>query len=118
MLRGSHSIFAADLDDELITRYRQLDISSTASLYGAGPEKLTAEPRLIEAQVFTEHGDITHCLDQQGAKLQMRPLRAAVDDLSFDYDVKAQSLFLELRLPTGCYVTTLLDHFMSLQDAS
>lgn len=118
MLRGSHSIFAADLDDELTARYRQLDISSTASLYGAGPEKLTAEPRLIEAQVFAEHGDITHCLDQQGAKLQMRPLRAAVDDLSFDYDVKAQSLFLELRLPTGCYVTTLLDHFMSLQDAS
>lgn len=118
MLRGSHSIFSADLDDELIARFRQLDIASTASLYGAGTERLTAEPRSIEAQVFAEHGDIAHCLDQQGAKLQMRPLRAAVDDLSFDYDARAHSLFLELRLPTGCYVTTLLDHFMSLQDAS
>ena len=118
MLRGSHSIFAAELDEGLINRYRQLDISSTASLYGTGPDRLSAEPHLIESRVFAEHVDITHCLDQQGAKRQMRPLRAIVEDLNYDYDARAKSLLLEMRLPTGCYVTTLLNHFVKLQDAS
>jgi len=118
MLRGSHSIFSDKLDDELIARYKQLDIASTASLYGAGLSLLAGEPSSIEAQVFAEHDEITRCLDQQGVKLQMRPLRAVVDKLSFDYDAKDQSLLIKLMLPAGCYVTTMLDHFITLQDAS
>ena len=118
MLRGSHSIFAEELDDKLIARYQQLDITSTASLYGAGISLLTGEPRSIEAQVFAGREDITRCLDQQGVKLQMRPLRVSVDKLSFDYDAKDQSLLINLELPAGCYVTTMLNHFITLQDAS
>ena len=118
MLRGSHSIFSDELDDELIARYQQLDIASTASLYGAGPDRLGGEPRSIEAEIFAEHGDITRCLDQQSAKRQMRPLRAVVDRFSFEYDTSDHSLLLKLALPAGCYVTTMLEHFIILQDAS
>ena len=69
-------------------------------------------------QIFAEHKDITRCLDQQGAKLQMRPLRVVADKFSFDYDAEDQSLVLKVTLPAGSYVTTMLDHFITLQDAS
>ncbi len=118
MLRGSRSIFADELDDRLIERYQQLDISNTASLYGAGPNRLTGEPRAIEAEIFTERSDIIQCLDQQGVKLQMRALRSVADNLSYDYDVSDQTLLIKLALPAGCYVTSLLDHFIKWQDAS
>ena len=118
MLRGSHSIFSAELDDDLIERYRRLDISSTGSLYGAGTDRLGAEPRSIEASIFAEHTDVTDCLDQQGTKLEMRALRAVAENLAYSYDAGAESLSLEMQLPAGCYVTTLLAHFMSPRDAS
>jgi tRNA(Glu) U13 pseudouridine synthase TruD len=79
---------------------------------------LTGEPQAIEAQVFAEFDAITSCLDQQGAKLQMRSLRSVADNLSYNYDAENQSLLLKLDLPAGCYVTTVLDHFIKLQDAS
>jgi tRNA pseudouridine13 synthase len=118
MLRGSRSIFSDKVDDELVARYQDLDIASTASLYGSGRCLLTGEPHSIEAQIFAEHKDITRCLDQQGAKLQMRPLRVVADKLSFDYDAEDQSLLLKVALPAGSYVTTMLDHFITLRDAS
>jgi len=118
MLRGSRSIFSDKLDDQLVARYQDLDIAGTASLYGTGRCQLTGEPQLIEAQIFDEHKDMTHCLDQQGSKLQMRPLRVAADKLSFDYDAEDQSLVLKVVLPAGSYVTTMLDHFITLRDAS
>jgi tRNA pseudouridine13 synthase len=118
MLRGSRSIFSDKVDDKLVARYRGLDIASTASLYGSGRCLLTGEPHSIEAQIFAEHKEITHCLDQQGAKLQMRPLRVVADKLSFDYDAEDQSLVLKVALPAGSYVTTMLDHFITLRDAS
>jgi tRNA pseudouridine13 synthase len=118
MLRGSRSIFADQVDDKLVARYQDLDIASTASLYGAGRCLLTEEPQSIEAQIFAEHEDITCCLDQQGAKLQMRPLRVVADNPGFDYDAEDQSLLLKVTLPAGSYVTTLLNHFITLRDAS
>jgi len=118
MLRGSHSLFVDKVDDKLIERYQQLDIASTASLYGSGVSLLTGQPRSIEAQIFAERSDITRCLDQQGVKLQMRPLGAVVDKLSFDYDARDQSLLIKLAIPAGCYVTTMLNHFITLLDAS
>jgi tRNA pseudouridine13 synthase len=118
MLRGNRSIFSEALDDRLVERFRALDISNTASLYGSGRGLLAGEPRAIEAQVFAECEAITSCLDQQGARLQMRPLRAVTDNFSCDYDAEAKTLLLKLDLPAGCYVTTVLDHFIELRDAS
>jgi tRNA pseudouridine13 synthase len=118
MLRGSHSIFSQPLDELLVARYQQLDVANTASLYGAGRNLMSGMPRAIEDELFAEREDITRCLDQQGAKLQMRSLRATVDDFSYDFDAGAKTLLVKLKLPSGCYVTSMLEHFIDLRDAS
>ena len=118
MLRGTRSIFTDTLDDALIDRYRVLDIASTGSLYGAGQNLLGEEPRAIEARVYAACEEITSCLDQQGAKLQMRALRAVVEEFSYDYDDGKKTLALKANLPSGCYMTTLLEHFVRARDIS
>jgi tRNA pseudouridine13 synthase len=118
MLRGSHSIFSEKLDADLLARYRRLDISSCASLYGSGVKPMSGQPRAIEQAVFAECADITSCLDRHGSRLQMRPLRALADGFEYDFDAAAGLLNLQLSLPAGSYVTSLLDHFIVLADAS
>jgi len=112
MLRGSRSIFSEPLDAALQRRYAELDISSTASLYGSGRSRLSGEALQIEQQVFSENTAITACLDRHDARLQMRPLRVAVDDLDYEFDKAHRLLELRLRLPAGSYATVLLEHFM------
>jgi len=114
MLRGSHSIFSEPPDDELIARYRQMDISSCASLYGTGRNLMSAKALDIERQQFERHGEITECLDRHDSKLQMRQLRVGADSFDYEYDAAAATLRLELSLPAGSYVTSLLDHFVQL----
>jgi tRNA pseudouridine13 synthase len=118
MLRGSHSIFKDEINADLLARYQQLDIASTASLYGMGRNQITDEAQAFEEQVFAQHEDITGCLDRQGMKLQMRALRAVVDDFSYDYDAEKRNLSLKLTLPAGSYVTSMLEHFIDLKDVS
>ena len=118
MLRGSHSIFSEQPDEQLIERYRQMDISSCASLYGAGRILMSAQALEIEQQQFERYAEITECLDRHDSKLQMRPLRVGVDSLDYEYDDAAATLRLELELPAGSYVTSLLDHFVRLEDVS
>jgi tRNA pseudouridine13 synthase len=118
MLRGSHSIFKDEISDDLLARYQQLDIASSASLYGTGRKQIAGEAQALEEQIFAQHEDITNCLDRQGTKLQMRALRAVVDDFSYDYDAEKRKLWLKLTLPAGSYVTTMLEHFIDLKDAS
>ncbi len=118
MLRGSHSIFSDPLDTDLIDRYRQMDISSCASLYGAGRNLMSAQALDIEQQLFAQHADIIDCLERHSSKLQMRPLRVAAEAFNHDYDAAAGTLRLELSLPAGSYVTSLLEHFVVLNDVS
>ena len=118
MLRGSHSIFSDPLDAALLERFRQQDISNCASLYGSGRNLMVARSAEIEQQVFTENTDITNCLERHDSRLQMRPLRVAAEFFSFDFDPAAGLLRLDLSLPTGSYVTTMLEHFLLLEDAS
>lgn len=118
MLRGSHSIFRDEISEDLLARYQQLDIASSASLYGTGRNQIADEAQALEEQVFAQYEEITDCLDRQGSKLQMRALRAVADDFSYDYDAEKRNLRLKLTLPAGSYVTTLLEHFIALKDAS
>ncbi len=112
MLAGSQSIFQEKLNDEIVNRYRQFDISSTASLYGKGADKLCHCALEIEQQVYQDNPEICQCLLAQDAKRQMRALRVIVKDFSFDYDSDNKQLRLKAALPRGCYFTTLLDHFI------
>ena len=78
---------------------------------------LTGKPLQIEQQVFSENGAIIECLNRQGARLQMRPLRVAVEDFSYEFDSVRRILEMQLRLPAGSYVTVLLEHFLRVIEA-
>ena len=112
MLRGSRSIFGAPLDDELLRRFEQLDISSTASLHGSGRSLLQGAARQYELRVHAGHPQIVDCLERHGARLQMRPLRVVVEDFEYSLERAGSSLLLQARLPAGSYATTLLGHFL------
>ena len=62
MLAGSQSIFTATLDAEISSRYREFDISSTASLAGVGDSRLDGLAKEIEDDVYAENVDIVSCL--------------------------------------------------------
>ena len=112
MLRGSRSIFSEPPDAALTRRFDSLDISSTASLYGAGHSLLGGEALAIERRVFAANPDIVACLERERTSLQMRPLRVAVEALEYRLDSRKQVLELQLRLPAGSYLTSLLGHFI------
>ena len=118
MLRGSHSIFAEPLDARLIERFCEQDISNCASLYGSGRSLLTGSAQQIEQQLFAAHAEITACLDHHDSRLQMRALRALAEDFSYEYDSEEKILRIEVKLPSGSYVTNLLAHFLVLDDVS
>ena len=112
MLRGSHSIFSAAIDDDIRQRFAALDIASTASLYGSGSCQLSGRAEEIERAVVAANPDIVRCLDQQGVKRQMRALRVPVEALDYRYDDAQRMLQMRVRLPAGSYLTSLLDHFV------
>lgn len=118
MLAGSHSIFRENLNDEILHRYQCFDISSAASLYGEGDSKLVGEALEIEKKVYVENSAIVDSLLAQKAKLQMRPTRIAVLDLSVEYQEKEKTLLIKASLPGGSYFTTLLNHFVDTQKRS
>ncbi len=110
MLQGSRSYFESAIDDEIIKRFNRLDISSCGSLYGAGENPLNDEALAFELCVEKEFGEIIKVLDREKVKRQMRAHRVAVEDLEYEYDDQQRSLVLSCRLPTGSYLTSLLDH--------
>jgi len=118
MLRGSHSIFSAPLDDEIRRRFDELDISATGSLYGAGDNRPGAEARRLEQRVFDAGREICACLERQGARLQLRPLRVAVEDFACRLDESGRLLEVQACLPAGSYLTSLLGHFVTAIDAA
>ncbi len=118
MLRGTHSIFSEPLDALLLERFHNQDISNCASLYGAGNSLLSGQAHDIEQQLFAANGDITACLERHGSRLQMRALRALAEDFSYEYDAAEKLLRLSVKLPAGSYVTSLLAHFLLVEDAS
>lgn len=116
MLRGSHSIFSQALDSTLEARFASMDISSTASLYGKGQSPLSGSALELEQRVFEQHVEITQCLDRQDVSCQMRAMRAAVEAFDYEFDAGQNILRLELRLPAGSYLTSLLDHFIRVDE--
>ena len=116
MLHGSHSVFRAPLDDSLRRRYAALDIHPVATLYGPDREPLDGLAGRIEAGVFAAHREIVAKLDEAGMRARWRALRALAEGLEYDYDAAAGVLYLKVRLAAGCYLTSLLDHFIDVAD--
>jgi len=112
MLSGSQSIFCEAINEALLKRYNEFDISSTISLYGSGKRLLQGDALALEDQVLAEYETINQCLIQQKARLQMRATRVAVQDLTVTHDLPGKSLHIEVTLPRGVYFTSLLGQFI------
>ncbi len=117
MLSGSRSIFYQSVDDALLERYTQMDLSSTISLYGIGSRLLQHDALKLEDQVMGEYGEIRHCLIQQKAKLQMRATRVAVQGLELNHDAVNRTLQIKINLARGSYFTSFLDHFIDTENS-
>ncbi|MDJ0777886.1 MAG: tRNA pseudouridine(13) synthase TruD [Gammaproteobacteria bacterium] len=115
MLRGSRSVFREPLDDSLRQRFATGDISSCGSLFGRGESMLGGQAAAIEAQVLADNPLAVERLEEVGARRELRPLRAFAGALDFEFDAAGAMLTLELELPAGCYLTTLLEHFLILR---
>ncbi len=76
------------------------------------------QPLEIEQRIFADNPQITDTLQKQDSRLQMRPLRVAADSLGYDYDAGKALLNIELELPAGSYMTTVLEHFLVLKEAN
>ena len=117
MLSGSQSIFYEKINDALLARFNQLDLSSTISLYGDGKRLLQDDALNLEDLIFAKYDAILQCLNQHKTSLQMRATRVMVEDLNVDYDAVGSVLRVEVMLPSGSYFTTLLDHFINIEQA-
>ncbi|MFT5505179.1 MAG: tRNA pseudouridine13 synthase [Gammaproteobacteria bacterium] len=113
MLRGSHSIFTAAIDQTMIDRFQSMDISSTASLPGKSATELTADAQLLEESIFARFSEVRACLLEQDIETQLRAIRMPIDWLEIDYDAEQTCLTVKAELSSGCYMTTLLDHFIN-----
>ena len=118
MLRGSRSFFTAEIDDDIINRFGQFDISSCGSLYGAGENPLSAEALAVEQSIEAESPQIVEALDRQRVNRQMRSHRIVVEELEYEFDSRQRSLTLTCRLPAGSYLTSLLDHVVLTNQAA
>jgi tRNA pseudouridine13 synthase len=117
MLSGSHSLFTGDIDDNILERYQQQDISSAVSLCGAGSSLLSETALELEKAVFHQYSEIVECLSAQKVKLQMRTTRVAVESFDVTHDCDTQSLKVSATLPSGCFFTTLLRHFIDTSNS-
>ncbi len=116
MLDGSRSVFRAPLDADIRERFATLDIHPVGSLYGPDREPLGGAAEIAEQRVYADYPEIVASLAAAGAKPQWRALRAVAQDFEYRHDDQARILELEVRLAAGCYVTSLLDHFIVAVD--
>lgn len=118
MLSGSHSLFSGTIDDSILERYQQQDISSAASLYGEGVSMLSENALAIEEAVYNQYPEVIACLVGQKVKLQMRTTRVTVEGFNVVHDLNSHSLKVTATLPSGCFFTTLLKHFIESSSSS
>ena len=113
MLAGTRSVFSASIDDQILARYRDFDISSTASLVGLGEHQFSDVAEAIENSIYSNHTEIIDCLWRLKAKHQKRSIRVKVEDFNVQHDPEIQTLTIQARLPRGSYFTALLNHFIN-----
>ena len=120
MLKGTHSIFSAQgIDDELLQRFYEGDISPTTALWGRG--RLGSDKQLLALEQDIAETLSAWCLglEQQGLKQERRAARLfpenlsikVEDDLSKD---SVQNVILSFSLPTGSYATAVLREIVKI----
>ena len=108
MLVGSHSIFPiSDVDDEILKRVRENDVSPAAPLWGEGKELLTGEAMQIQNQAIEPWQGWCEALERHGLQKSYRSMVLVPENLQLHDDV------FTFTLPTGAYATTVLRELLS-----
>ena len=116
MLDGSQSLFNAEIDADIMRRYHQLDIHTAISLYGLGESRISAHAGEIEDQVIKAHPQIAQLLEALEIQRGYRANRAIAGDLQFTVERDQGLLKLRVVLAKGSYMTSLLNHFIDIDD--
>lgn len=116
MLNGTHSLFEADIDPSIYSRYRDMDIHSAVSLYGEGISRINDQAAVLEEEIFHQHGEMTAVLDQTGVKYAYRAHRAVAVDLQVKLDEKANAMLIQVALEKGVFLTSLISHFVDFSE--
>jgi len=108
MLNGSRSCFDVEvIDEEIISRVNEFDISPTAPLWGRGGAMVTSETAEIESAILSDWQGWTEGLEKARMGLARRAMRVSVANLSWDWPEEDQ-LELRFSLPPGSYATAVL----------
>lgn len=113
-LNGSHSFFACETPDELISdRLARFDIHPTAPLVGTG--KLpSGEVLALETALLAPFADIVAALEQEGLTAQRRSLRMRPDNFNWEW-LSDSRLRVKFDLPAGGFATTVLREAFHMQ---
>ncbi len=116
-LDGSGSVFRADeIDETLERRAAELDIHPTATLWGLRSELSPGVIESLERDATEACSDLRTGLERLRVKAGHRPLRLRISDLSWEFEDDA--LWLEFRLASGAFATSVLREIATLQEVS
>lgn len=110
-LNGSHSLFLADIDDEIRHRIAIGDIHPTAPLFGIQGKLVASDTaHAIEQTIFDDerYAQLVQGLLKLGIRADRRALRAMLTELNWVWQDDGV-LVLNFALPTGSFATSVLD---------
>ena len=108
MLAGTHSIFHIDaINDEIIQRTKNQDISPTAPLWGKGEERLTKEALQCQNLAIEPWKDWCLALEQHELQRTYRAMVLLPSNLEY------QDHVIKFTLPPGTYATTVIRELLS-----
>ncbi|HSM29216.1 MAG TPA: tRNA pseudouridine(13) synthase TruD [Woeseiaceae bacterium] len=112
-LDGSGSVFRAEAIDETIERRAaELDIHPTATMWGLRSEISSGAIEALERDATDVHAELRTGLERLGAKAGHRALRLRIAGLS--WQTEDDALWLEFRLPSGAFATSVLREIATL----
>jgi len=112
MLEGTKSSFSEAINEDILTRVKQLDLHPTGVLWGRGRLASQAETEKLEAQIAEKFPKLCDGLERNGLKQERKALRLNVKELSYlldeNEDKNKKKLVLKFTLPAGAYATSVL----------
>lgn len=119
MLAGNRSFFAvSDWDDALLARLDARDIVLSAPLWGKGQHTSIADIRKLEAAIVGEQAWMASGLEAAGLEQARRPLLLFPDKATLTLDTVNQTALIQMVLPKGCFMTSVLRELLQYDDAS
>ena len=109
MLVGSHSVFPVErIDEVILQRIKEHDISPTAPLWGIGKELVTDKALSMQNQALEGLQDWCLALEKHKLERSYRPLILFLQMLEFKDGV------FKFTLPAGGYATMVLRELLMI----